>query len=297
MSIAITGAAFGLVAGAGALLALTRLPPLRTPTLEDRLAPYLRDTPRPSRLLRESRSITPFPTLERVFGPALREGARALERLLTGGGTVARRLERAGRPGTLDAFRAEQITWGATGLLLAGAGSMLSLASGAARSPLALVLACLLSALGGGLARDRWLTRQVERREARILAQFPTIADVLALAVTAGEGAVDAVERVARTTSGELSDELRRALADMRAGTPLVPALTGVAERTGLPVLTRFVDGVAVAVERGTPLADVLRAQAADVREAGRRALLESGGRREIAMMVPTARLILFSHA
>ena len=39
-------------------------------------------------------------------------------------------------------------------------------------------------------------------------------------------------------------------------------------------------------LERGTPLAEVLRAQAADVREAGKRQLLESGGRKEIAMMV-----------
>ena len=48
-----------------------------------------------------------------------------------------------------------------------------------------------------------------------------------------------------------------------------------------------------VAVERGTPLAEVLRAQAQDVREAGRRALMEAGGRKEIAMMVPVVFLVL----
>ena len=51
--------------------------------------------------------------------------------------------------------------------------------------------------------------------------------------------------------------------------------------------------GYAVAVERGTPLADVLRAQAQDVREQGRRALMESGGRKEVLMMVPVVFLIL----
>jgi len=44
---------------------------------------------------------------------------------------------------------------------------------------------------------------------------------------------------------------------------------------------------VAIAIERGTPLAEVLRAQAVDVREAGKRQLLESAGRKEIAVMVP----------
>ncbi len=50
---------------------------------------------------------------------------------------------------------------------------------------------------------------------------------------------------------------------------------------------------VAVAVERGSPLAEVLRAQAQDVREGGRRALMESGGRKEVLMMVPVVFLIL----
>ncbi len=46
-------------------------------------------------------------------------------------------------------------------------------------------------------------------------------------------------------------------------------------------------DGVVIAVERGTPLAEVLRAQAVDVREAGKGLLLESAGKREIAMLIP----------
>ncbi len=48
-----------------------------------------------------------------------------------------------------------------------------------------------------------------------------------------------------------------------------------------------------MAIERGTPLAGVLHAQAGDVREAGRRALIESGARKEIAMMIPVVFLVL----
>ena len=79
----------------------------------------------------------------------------------------------------------------------------------------------------------------------------------------------------------------------MRTGTPVASAFDDYAARTGIPVVARFASGLAVAVERGTPLADVLHAQAADVREAQRRALIESGGRREIAMMVPVVFLVL----
>jgi tight adherence protein C len=143
------------------------------------------------------------------------------------------------------------------------------------------------------LARDRALTHAVKQREERMLAEFPTIAELLALSVSAGEGAIAALERVTSRSRGELARELARALADARAGASLVDALERMADRTSLAVLIRFVDGVAIAVERGTPLADVLRAQATDVREAGKRALLEAGGRKEIAMMVPVVFLVL----
>ncbi len=62
-----------------------------------------------------------------------------------------------------------------------------------------------------------------------------------------------------------------------------------MADRTSLEPLARFVDGLLVAIERGTPLAQVLRAQAADVREAGKRPLLDAGGRKEIQLMVTSA--------
>ena len=50
-----------------------------------------------------------------------------------------------------------------------------------------LVSAGVLTALGV-LGRDRWLTREVTQREQRMLEEFPTVAELLALAVTAGEG-------------------------------------------------------------------------------------------------------------
>ena len=59
------------------------------------------------------------------------------------------------------------------------------------------------------------------------------------------------------------------------------------AERTRVPALSRFVEGIAVAIERGTPLADVLRAQAQDVRDNAKRELMETAGKKEIAMLAP----------
>jgi len=147
--------------------------------------------------------------------------------------------------------------------------------------------------VGGVLARDWWLTQQLERREQAMLAEFPVVADLLALAVVAGEAPIDALDRVCRLTGGQLARDLERALAAARSGTPVARALSDLAERTTLEPFARFLQGLVVAVERGTPLADVLRAQAVDVREVGKRALLEAGGRKEISMMIPVVFLIL----
>jgi tight adherence protein C len=288
------GIGLGLLAGSGLVMAVAAAPPLRRRhQLEARLAPYLRDAPQPSRLLADERARTPFPTVERIVRPVLGDAVRRLDRLLGGSGPVRRRLEQAGTDMTLDEFRTEQVVWGAVGGV-AGIvlGLLIGLRHGGAAA-LPVVAITVAGVLGGVLARDRWLTREVHEREARILAEFPTVAELLALAVTAGEGPVGALDRVSRVSSGELARELRRALAEARAGATLTAALDGIATRTSLPALARFVDGMVIAVERGTPLADVLRAQAVDVREAGKRALLEAGGRKEIAMMVPVVFLIL----
>jgi tight adherence protein C len=292
MSSALAGAGAGLLAGVGLALAVTRVPALRRPTLDDRLAPYLRDAARPSRLLATQRALTPFPTLERILEPFVGDASRLIERVLGGSASARHRLEQAGRGMTLEEFRAEQVLWGGGGLLAGLALSLFFTANSGFR-PVPLLILCLICTVSGVLARDRWLSREVATREERMMAEFPTIAELLALAVAAGEGAVGALERVTTISHGELARELSRALADARAGASLVAALQGIAVRTSLPPLARFVDGVAIAVERGTPLAEVLRAQAVDVREAGKRALLEAGGKKEIAMMVPVVFLVL----
>jgi tight adherence protein C len=282
VSLAFVGAVIGLGVGGGLLIVLARLPVFRRPTLDDRLAPYL-ELPHPARAGGPRGTTT---------GGVARQLSRRLASVLGGSESVRRRLERAGRAPDVDEFRAEQVVWGAAGLLLGGALATLLWWRGSS-SVGALVAIVLAAGVGAFAGRDWLLGHEAARREERMLAEFPTIADLLALSVAAGEGPVAALDRVARISTGELSAELRRTLADVRAGAGLSGALTGLAARTGLAPLARFVDGVVVAVERGTPLADVLKAQAQDVREASRRALMETAGRKEIGMMVPVVFLVL----
>jgi tight adherence protein C len=290
VSLAAWGALLGATCGLGLMLAAERVRVLRRPQLARRVLPYVRDLPQtaPALITRPSRD-GPFRS---VFGPLLTSAADALERVLGGAASIRRRLERANLATTVHEFRVEQVLWGVVAFGAVAAVSVLvSLRSPGRTVPL--LLLCVVAFVLGVLVRENRLTAQVADRERRILAEFPTVAELLALSVGAGEGPVSALGRVVARSHGELSAELGMVLAEIRTGTPVAAALDALANRSGLPVVARFAEGMAVALERGTPLAAVLHAQAADVREAGRRALIESGARKEIAMMVPVVFLVL----
>ncbi len=289
MSAASWGVFLGAGLGLGLVLVVERLLAVRRPQLELRVLPYVRDLPQAERPLVPASPAGPFSA---VFGPVVASAADSLGRLLGGHASIRRRLERANLPISVQDFRVEQVLWGLVAFGVTAAGSLLVALRTPGRAVPLLVL-CGVAFVSGVLLRENRLTAQVNERERRILVEFPTVAELLALAVGAGEGPVAALDRVVTRSRGALSEDLAAVLADVRTGVSVSAALDGLARRSGLPVVSRFAEGMAVALERGTPLSGVLHAQAADVREAGRRALIESGARKEIAMMVPVVFLVL----
>ncbi len=288
----LTGAGIGLLLGVGLVLVLGALPWFRPRDLEARVAPYLRrshttslfSAPRPA-----SRART---VLENLLGPVAVRTLTLLERLTGGPEQLERRLRLAGRRTSTDSFRIEQVVFAVAGLLLGLAVAVSAIAL-RGTSPLVGAFLVGLGAVSGVLLRDYLLGVEITRRAARMAREFPTVADLLALAVAAGESPIAAMERVARTSSGALPDEFAATVADIRSGTSVAQALTALGTRTPLESLSRFGEGVAIAIERGTPLADVLRAQAQDAREESRRELMETAGRREIYMLVPVVFFVL----
>lgn len=288
MTLAWWGGLLGLTVGAGVLLVWSRVDAIRRPRLANRVLPYLRDLPEFAR----PPGSSPTPAVQGVFGPLLQAAADAVERVLGGAASVRRRLERAGLDQTVHEFRVNQVVWGLIGFAVTAAYGVLQSLTGGG-SPISSGVLCLVGFSLGVIGRDYHLTGQVRDRERRILLEFPAVAELLALAVAAGEGPVAALDRVVRRSGGELSRELAHVLADVRTGEPVGDAFDQWAARSGQPLVARFALGIAVAVERGTPLADVLHAQAADVREAGRRELIETAARKEVFMMVPVVFLVL----
>lgn len=260
------------------------------PSLMARVEPYVRasDAPlRPTQLADGDASLT-----ARLLRPLAQDSARVLDHLGSSTASVRQRLRTLGSSQTPEAFRVEQLLWAVVGLTI-GLVAALIIGSTRGGSPVALAALAAVCAVVGALARDRALSRAVKRREERIAAEFPTVAELLALAIGSGEAPTSALARVARSTHGDLAGELRLTLADVRAGATMSAALDGLARRSNLPAIARFADGVATAIERGSPLAEVLRAQAGDARDSAKRDLMEAGGRKEIGMLVPVVFFVL----
>jgi tight adherence protein C len=293
MTFAPGGVAIGAAVGAGLATVVRAWRSSRRPSLDSRVLPYVRDVPSVAQTWRrEARSDAPTTALLAIVQPLRARAGDALGRVLGGADLVRRRLERAGSDLTVERFRLSQASYG----MAAGGAALVIGMLGPARHGGGAIGWLLLaggSALAGVVARDLQLSRRISRRERQMLAEFPVIADLIALSVAAGEGPIGAIGRVVSTCRGVLPDELARVLAESRSGVSITAALDALARRGSLPIVSRFVEGVVVALERGTPLVDVLVAQAADVRDSARRTLIESGARKETAMMVPVVFLIM----
>lgn len=283
-------AGIGLGLGLWTLLAL--LPRLGAPRLTRRVAHYLVDVSSEARTEASRRPAEPASVVLAFGAPWAAQAGRVLARIFGGDDAVARRLRQAGSSVGVDLFRSRQLMAGVAGLT-AGIAIAALVAHVSAASGLLLAAIVAFSAAAGLIAPDQLLARAARVRQRRIATELPTVLEFLALALSAGEGILDALRRVSRAGNGELAREFGRVVAEVNAGTPLPDALSRCAATIGLPALTRTVDQLVGALERGTPLVGVFRSQAHDSRDDSKRQLIEAAGRKEVAMMVPLVFLIL----
>lgn len=272
------------------LLAL--VPRIGAPRLTTRIAPYLADISPVARDHAARRPAEPMSFLGGLVGPGLRAVRRGLAMLLGGEGSVERRLRQAGWGITAETFRGRQLVSAAIGGALGAVVAAVLIRTSAA-TPLVPIAVVAVAVAIGLLVPDQILGRAIRARRARIAAELPTVLEFVALALAAGEGILDTLRRVARTGNGDFARELARVVGQVNAGVPLADALHRCADEIQLPALTRAVDQLVGALERGSPLVDVLRSQVQDSRDDAKRLLLEAAGRKEITMLIPLVFLIL----
>lgn len=286
-----SGALTGLFFAAGVLLVWSFVSRRRF-SLVERVEPYLVEVSESGRFLGPLRITSPLGVWGRALDPFAKKFDVVLATFSSPERELRERLRRAGRALSPQEYRLEQLQW-AVGGLVAGVAATVIVSVTRSFEPVVAVAAVILAPLIALVLCDLRLNSAITARRENILTEFPTIAELLALSVSAGEGPLAALERVSRVGVGALAHELSDVVADVRAGAPLTKALEDLGTRTQAAAIVRFADGVAIAVERGTPLAQVLRSQAQDARDLGHRELMELGGKKEIAMLIPVIFFIL----
>ncbi len=277
----VLGAAFGV--GVSLLVSVT--PRWGAMSLSRRIAPHIRDVTDPLGTTAWA-GAAPFDA-----SGMWRAAQRRFASVLGGSESTARRLRQAGWSADVAAFRGTQLAWAIGGVLVGGL-LLVVLAVLGRFSPGAVLLPPILGVIGA-LAADFRLTRAARARVARIQDELPTVLEFLALCLAAGEGLLDSVRRVGTVGAGDLTGELRAIVLAVGTGSPLGEALSRLAADLQIAPLSRCIDHLVAAIDRGAPLAQVLHAQAVDAREDAKRTLIEQAGRKEIYMLVPLVFLIL----
>ncbi len=141
--------------------------------------------------------------------------------------------------------------------------------------------------LFGYTVPEFWLGRKVRARQKAILLMIPDSLDLLTISVRAGLGFDAALSRVVEKLGGPLSDEFRRALAEVRVGKARREALRDIVPRTEVPPLTNFIGAIIQAEQLGVSISKVLQVQSEQLRIERRQRAEEQAAKAPIKMLFP----------
>lgn len=282
----------GLTLGLGLWMLASLAPRMNRPRLSKRIAPYLTDISPGARESLAPPAPGPLPVLAALVEPVTSRAVALLGSVLGGAPVIERRLRQSGTRLTVNAFRSRQLLWGLGG---AATGVAVGVIAGrtSAATPWLQATTGVLGFAAGVVVCDYVLQVAARKRLERLSSELPVVLEFLTLSLSAGEGILDAIRRVSRVSSGELSRELARVIVAVNSGLPFGDNLLSLAASLEFPAFSRCVQQIVGALDRGTPLAEVLRAQAQDSRDDAKRNLLELAGKKELAMMFPLVFAIL----
>ncbi|HEY7736508.1 MAG TPA: type II secretion system F family protein [Candidatus Limnocylindrales bacterium] len=226
------------------------------------------------------------PFLERTLRPLAARLSGAVARVTSQSFSerTEKRLALAGHPGNLRV--ADWLGIKAIGSVV-GAGILFVL-FGLLGGNLSLgIMSGLAGLLAGYILPEFWLGGRVRRRQHLILLQIPDALDLLTISVRAGLGFDGALGKVVEKLKGPLTDEFRRALAEIRVGKTRREALRDIVPRTEVPALTNFIGAIIQAEQLGVSISKVLQVQSEQLRIERRQRAEEQAAKAPIKMLFP----------
>ena len=198
-----------------------------------------------------------------------------------------KRLALAGNPGDLRV--ADWLGIKAVGAIVgAGLFVLLFVFPAAVKVPFPINLAMIaIGVMFGYTAPEFWLGGRVKKRQKAILLMVPDTLDLLTISVRAGLGFDGALAKVVEKLKGPLTEEFRRALAEIRVGKARRDALRDIVPRTEVPALTNFIGAIIQAEQLGVSISKVLQVQSEQLRIERRQRAEEMAAKAPIKMLFP----------
>ncbi len=199
---------------------------------------------------------------------------------------VSRKLELAGKAGTIDApvFLASRFIVAA---LVAGGVFVIFTFSFIKTELSSALLYSLIGAVVGFFFPQLWLDGEIKKRQTNIRKAMPDALDLLTICVEAGLGFDAAMSNVAQKWENELSLAFGRTIREVQLGKVRREALRAMAERVDLPELTSFVAAVIQSETLGVSMAKVLRIQSDQMRLKRRQYAEELAHQAPVKMLIP----------
>lgn len=241
--------------------------------------------------LRPARSLTELelqvPRSERLLGPPRNFVAKRV-RAITPVGAIEKnqaKLQQAGNPGNITVQDFLGIKGlGAIGLCIVAFLVMkFVLPVGFPKFLIFLAVA----AVAGFFLPDLWLRRAVKDRQSEIQKFLADAIDILAISVEAGQGFDGALATLSARKQNALTHEFDRFRTEVQAGKARREAFRDLALRSGVEDLNSFVAAMIQADQLGVGIAQVLRAQAEELRIKRRQRAEEKAHKAPIKMLFP----------
>jgi len=153
--------------------------------------------------------------------------------------------------------------------------------------PIVALLMVPIGGVFGFIVPEFWLGRKVRARQHAILLMIPDALDLLTISVRAGLGFDAALGKVVEKLQGPLTDEFRRALAEVRVGKARRDALRDIIPRTEVVPLTNFIGAIIQAEQLGVSISKVLQVQSEQLRIERRQRAEEQAAKAPIKMLFP----------
>jgi tight adherence protein C len=144
-----------------------------------------------------------------------------------------------------------------------------------------------------------WLKQLIRKitgsyvKESEVNEELVNILQMLSIMISAGESPMMALRYISQRSVGYIPNLIKQSFSKYESGNNLTQTLEYIAVATGSSSVRRLTNSIQIAIQRGTPILDVLNNQVQSLNKQINLALLKKSGKSEITLLIPVVFLIL----